>query len=73
VYAKCRPGLILKILQVIGCSSAWTQQNRQLSIHEYLSLDLLRNAGIQVPNGKVARTPQEAYDIAKSLCTFAFM
>ncbi|KAG4305694.1 hypothetical protein PORY_000604 [Pneumocystis oryctolagi] len=43
------------------------QHKRNLSIHEHLSANLLKNYGISVPNGKVARTPQEAVQIAKEL------
>ncbi|KAI7903302.1 ATP-grasp domain-containing protein [Cokeromyces recurvatus] len=43
------------------------QQKRFLNIHEYLSVKLLREYGINAPKGEVATTPQEAYDIAKSL------
>ncbi|XP_072117020.1 succinate--CoA ligase [ADP-forming] subunit beta, mitochondrial-like isoform X2 [Mobula birostris] len=41
------------------------QQQRNLSLHEYLNIRLLEDAGISVPMGKVASTPQEAYDAAK--------
>lgn len=43
------------------------QQKRFLNIHEYLSVKLLREYGINAPKGEVANTPQEAYDIAKNL------
>ncbi|KAG4300571.1 hypothetical protein PCK1_003000 [Pneumocystis canis] len=43
------------------------QQKRNLSIHEYLSAGLLRDYGIGVPCGKVARTSEEAIHIAKEL------
>ena len=33
---------------------------------------MLQKAGIQVPNGQVATTPHEAYDIAKSLRKFTY-
>ncbi|KAI9478062.1 MAG: hypothetical protein EXX96DRAFT_608649 [Benjaminiella poitrasii] len=45
------------------------QQKRFLNIHEYLSVKLLREYGINAPKGEVATTPQEAYAIAKSLGT----
>ncbi|KAJ2963638.1 hypothetical protein NQZ79_g1456 [Umbelopsis isabellina] len=45
------------------------QQKRFLAIHEYLSVDMLRSYGINTPKGAVAKTPQEAYDIAKKLGT----
>ncbi|XP_019385477.1 PREDICTED: succinate--CoA ligase [ADP-forming] subunit beta, mitochondrial isoform X2 [Crocodylus porosus] len=43
------------------------QQQRNLSLHEYLSMGLLQEAGICVPHGLVARTPEEAYAIAKEI------
>ncbi|XP_009643081.2 succinate--CoA ligase [ADP-forming] subunit beta, mitochondrial [Egretta garzetta] len=43
------------------------QQQRRLSLHEYLSMGLLQEAGISVPHGLVARTPDEAYKIAKEI------
>ncbi|KAI9263327.1 hypothetical protein BDA99DRAFT_437973 [Phascolomyces articulosus] len=43
------------------------QQKRFLNIHEYLSVDLLRKYGINAPRGEVAKTPQEAFEIAKRL------
>ncbi|KAL8364986.1 hypothetical protein RB595_004006 [Gaeumannomyces hyphopodioides] len=43
------------------------QQRRALSIHEYLSADLLRKYGISVPAGQVARTAAEAEQVAKDI------
>ncbi|KAI8372223.1 hypothetical protein EDC96DRAFT_500323 [Choanephora cucurbitarum] len=43
------------------------QQKRFLNIHEYLSVKLLREYGINAPKGEVAKTPEEAFEIAKSL------
>ncbi|KIV90392.1 hypothetical protein PV10_07701 [Exophiala mesophila] len=43
------------------------QQRRNLSIHEYLSANLLKTYGIGVPNGEVAKTPEEAEAIAKKI------
>ncbi|XP_051870202.1 succinate--CoA ligase [ADP-forming] subunit beta, mitochondrial-like [Pristis pectinata] len=43
------------------------QQQRNLSLHEYLSIRLLEDAGISVPKGKVASTPEEAYNAAKAI------
>ncbi|XP_066266731.1 succinate--CoA ligase [ADP-forming] subunit beta, mitochondrial-like isoform X2 [Branchiostoma lanceolatum] len=44
-----------------------TQQRRNLSLHEYHSLQLLRDAGVVTPRGEVARTPEEAFEKAKKL------
>ncbi|KAI8503899.1 succinate--CoA ligase [ADP-forming] subunit beta, mitochondrial-like isoform X1 [Branchiostoma floridae x Branchiostoma belcheri] len=43
------------------------QQRRNLSLHEYHSLQLLRDAGVVTPRGEVARSPEEAFEIAKKL------
>ncbi|KAG0237186.1 ATP-grasp domain-containing protein [Mortierella sp. GBAus27b] len=45
------------------------QQKRFLSIHEYLSMDLLQKQGIKTPRGGVAKSGAEAYKIAESLGT----
>ncbi|OBT84523.1 succinyl-CoA ligase subunit beta, mitochondrial [Pseudogymnoascus sp. 03VT05] len=49
--------------RAIGAS----QQTRTLSIHEYLSADLLRQYGIGVPQGSVAKNAAEAEAIAKKI------
>ncbi|XP_038632199.1 succinate--CoA ligase [ADP-forming] subunit beta, mitochondrial-like [Scyliorhinus canicula] len=43
------------------------QQQRNLSLHEYLSMDLLKNAGISIPKGQVASSADEAFNVAKEL------
>ena len=43
------------------------QQKRSLSIHEYLSADLLRQYGILVPKGAVAKNAAEAEAAAKHI------
>ncbi|KAG0253491.1 Succinate--CoA ligase [ADP-forming] subunit beta, mitochondrial, partial [Linnemannia exigua] len=45
------------------------QQKRFLSIHEYLSMELLQKQGIKTPRGGVAKTGAEAYAVAKKLGT----
>ncbi|XP_070617805.1 succinate--CoA ligase [ADP-forming] subunit beta, mitochondrial-like [Erythrolamprus reginae] len=45
------------------------QPLRHLSIHEYLSMKLLKEAGITVPFGLVARTPEEVYKVARKVGT----
>ncbi|KAL1894306.1 succinate--CoA ligase beta chain [Ceratocystis pirilliformis] len=44
-----------------------SQQRRALSIHEYLSADLLRQYGISVPKGSVAKTAAEAKAVAQDI------
>lgn len=46
---------------------AMQQQQRHLSLHEYMSIGLLKEAGISVPSGLVANTPEEAYSVAKEI------
>ncbi|KAF7549885.1 hypothetical protein G7Z17_g6087 [Cylindrodendrum hubeiense] len=45
------------------------QQRRALSIHEYLSADLLREYGVGVPKGANAKTAQEAREVAQKIGT----
>ncbi|KAK9710116.1 succinate--CoA ligase beta chain [Basidiobolus ranarum] len=44
-------------------------QRRFLSIHEYLSMGLLKQYGVKIPKGEVAKTPQQAYEVAQRLAT----
>ena len=39
------------------------QHVRYLNVHEYLSMSLLKENGINIPNGYIASTPEEAEDI----------
>ncbi|KAG8000443.1 Succinate--CoA ligase [ADP-forming] subunit beta [Nibea albiflora] len=43
------------------------QQQRNLSLHEYMSIGLLKDAGIAVPAGMVASSSEEAYTVAKQI------
>ncbi|XP_071949423.1 succinate--CoA ligase [ADP-forming] subunit beta, mitochondrial-like [Antedon mediterranea] len=43
------------------------QQRRHLSLHEYLSFNLLQEAGVSIPGSKVAMTPDEAFQAATDL------
>ncbi|KAI9752909.1 MAG: Succinate--CoA ligase [ADP-forming] subunit beta, mitochondrial [Chaenotheca gracillima] len=47
--------------------NAGLQQKRGLSIHEYLSANLLKTYGVGVPAGEVARSAAEAEAIAKRI------
>uniref|UniRef100_A0A6J0U577 Succinate--CoA ligase [ADP-forming] subunit beta, mitochondrial n=1 Tax=Pogona vitticeps TaxID=103695 RepID=A0A6J0U577_9SAUR len=42
---------------------------RDPTLHEYLSMKLLREEGIPVPYGLLARTPEEAYKVARKIGT----
>jgi len=49
------------------------QFRRNLNVHEYVAIDMLREAGVNVPNGGVARTPEEAYNVAKKIGSSDFV
>ncbi|ORZ31440.1 hypothetical protein BCR44DRAFT_1487808 [Catenaria anguillulae PL171] len=42
---------------------------RNLSVHEYISVDLLQKYGVKTPRGGIAKTPSEAAQVARSLGT----
>ncbi|KAK2734867.1 Succinate--CoA ligase [ADP-forming] subunit beta, mitochondrial [Myotisia sp. PD_48] len=67
--ARGRPAA--SVFRAISKSSPlgnFTQQpRRNLSIHEYLSANLLKSYGVGVPKGEVARTADEAEAIAKKI------
>ncbi|XP_048458491.1 succinate--CoA ligase [ADP-forming] subunit beta, mitochondrial-like [Rhincodon typus] len=72
-FRVCRPcggdtvfGMASGLLSVHGIQNIQRQQ-RNLSLHEYISIGLLKNAGISVPNGKAVSTPDEAYFAAKAI------
>ncbi|KAG9009928.1 hypothetical protein FRB90_008068 [Tulasnella sp. 427] len=44
-------------------------QKRNLSIHEYQSVKLLNDYGIATPKSIAAKSPEEAYDVAKNFGT----
>ncbi|KAJ7353931.1 beta' subunit [Desmophyllum pertusum] len=56
--------LLPRVLGVNGCQH---QQTRDLSIHEHYSMKLLQEVGILTPQGGVAKTPEQAYEIATTL------
>lgn len=53
--------------QVLGGSSVRLQHARFLSLHEHYSMKILEDAGILVPKGGVAKSPEQAYEIATVL------
>ncbi len=44
-----------------------------MNIHEYQGKEIFRSMGVAVPNGGVARTPEEAVEVAKSLDTGVYV
>lgn len=67
--------LLFLLVQVLGGSAGLfgghvsqpQQQRRSLSLHEYVSIGLLKEAGIAVPAGMVAGSSEEAYAVAKQI------
>lgn len=49
------------------------QQQRNLSLHEYMSISLLKEAGISVPAGMVASSSDEAYAVAKQIGEYVLL
>lgn len=47
------------------CRKSVAQQVRCLNLHEYQSLDVFSSFGVQVPRGGVAKTVEEAVEVAK--------
>jgi succinyl-CoA synthetase beta subunit len=45
----------------------WLIGGWKMNIHEYQGKEILRNYGVSVPNGRVAFTPDEAVEAAKTL------
>src|SRR5699024_4693027 len=44
-----------------------TLRRQTMNIHEYQGKQIFRSQGVNVPNGDVARTPEEAVEVAKTL------
>lgn len=44
-----------------------------MNIHEYQGKEIFRSMGVAVPNGGVARTPEEAVEVAKGLDTSVYV
>ena len=60
-------------MQVLGANDCQHQQTRDLSIHEHHSMKLLQEAGILIPQGGVAKTPEQAYEIATTMGTYVYI
>ncbi|KAG1152052.1 hypothetical protein G6F37_002690 [Rhizopus arrhizus] len=60
-------GALAQRASLVARKPVQQQQKRFLNIHEYLSVKLLREYGINAPKGEVAKSPEEAFDIAKKL------
>ncbi|CBF79284.1 ATP-grasp domain-containing protein [Aspergillus tetrazonus] len=67
MFTVLRSRPVAALRAATGSSSRIAQQQRNLSIHEYLSANLLKSYGVGVPKGEVARSAEEAEKVAKSL------
>uniref|UniRef100_A0A670Z2Q7 ATP-grasp fold succinyl-CoA synthetase-type domain-containing protein n=1 Tax=Pseudonaja textilis TaxID=8673 RepID=A0A670Z2Q7_PSETE len=54
---------------VSSCRSFGAPQQRSLSLHEYVSMELLKEAGVAVPKAVVAASPAEAFRAAEEIGT----
>ncbi|KAI5713899.1 hypothetical protein M8J76_007418 [Diaphorina citri] len=54
-------------LKALSAAPSWSQQKRNLNVHEHVSYTLLKEGGIPVPPFGVAKTKKEAGEIAKKL------
>ena len=53
--------------QLLQVSTGYASyQKRNLNVHEYIGIDIMRENGIAVPKGKVASSPEEARAIYES-------
>lgn len=49
------------------------QVTRNLNVHEYVAIDMLKSHGVNVPKGGIARTPEDAFDVANSIGSSDFV
>merc|ERR1711997_193504 len=60
---------LTKVSKVLSPACVSICQQRELSVHEYVSMSLLKEAGVPVPNFGVAKTAEEAKQIAEDIPT----
>merc|ERR1711874_129684 len=58
-----------KVSNVLSPACVSVSQKRELSVHEHVSMSLLKEAGVPVPNFGVAKTAEEAKQIAQDIPT----
>merc|ERR1712142_303923 len=58
-----------KVAKVLSPACVSVSQKRDLSVHEHVSMSLLKEAGVPVPNFGVAKTAEEAKKIAQDIAT----
>ncbi|KAI9887931.1 MAG: Succinate--CoA ligase [ADP-forming] subunit beta, mitochondrial [Watsoniomyces obsoletus] len=67
MFRSLRPRQLRSTVDTAVRGLGQQQQRRNLAIHEYLSANLLKEYGVEVPKGEVARSAAEAEAIAKSI------
>merc|ERR1712165_135201 len=60
---------LTKVSKVLSPACVSICQQRELSVHEHVSMSLLKDAGVPVPNFGVAKTAEEAKKIAQDIAT----
>merc|ERR1711913_162255 len=60
---------LTKVSKVLSPACVSICQQRDLSVHEHVSMSLLKEAGVPVPNFGVAKTAEEAKQIARDIPT----
>merc|ERR1712158_208973 len=60
---------LTKVSKVLSPACVSICQQRELSVHEHVSMSLLKEAGVPVPNFGVAKTAEEAKQIAQDITT----
>merc|ERR1711874_563110 len=60
---------LTKVSKVLSPTCVSICQQRELSVHEHVSMSLLKEAGVPVPNFGVAKTAEEAKQIARDIPT----
>merc|ERR1712024_273901 len=58
-----------KVRAVVSPACVSVSQQRDLSVHEHVSMSLLKEAGVPVPNFGVAKSADEAKKIAEDIAT----
>merc|ERR1712088_841019 len=60
---------LTKVSKVLSPTCVSICQQRELSVHEHVSMSLLKAAGVPVPNFGVAKSAEEAKQIAQDIAT----
>ena len=64
----------LKAIRLLPTKRAiQVMSRRSLNVHEHVAMDVLRSGGVAVPNFGVAKTAQQAVDVARKLSSSDFV